>query len=78
MGNIGGVRKRGLTLAKVEVAMREVIDTAFPGVFKNDPEVVARLFRDALQRWNFYRVVFAIYGGGHTYDTFQRVLYAQD
>jgi hypothetical protein len=33
MGNIGGVRKKGLTLAQVEVAMREVVDAKFPGVF---------------------------------------------
>ena len=33
MGNIGGVRKKGLTLAAVEVAMREVVDERFPDVF---------------------------------------------
>ena len=34
MGNIGGVRKDGLTLTAVETAMREVLDECFPGVFR--------------------------------------------
>lgn len=33
MGNIGGVRKKGLTLKDVETAMREVLDEKFPGIF---------------------------------------------
>ncbi len=33
MGNLGGVRKRGLTLQAVEAAMREVLEEKFPGVF---------------------------------------------
>jgi hypothetical protein len=33
MGNICGVRKRGLTLQAVEAAMREVLEDRFPGIF---------------------------------------------
>jgi hypothetical protein len=33
MDNIGGVRKKGLTLQSVEIAMREVLEDRFPGIF---------------------------------------------
>ena len=33
MSNIGGVRKKGLTLQSVEIAMREVLEDRFPGIF---------------------------------------------
>ena len=48
------------------------------GVFENDPEVVASLFRKALKRWDFQNVVFAIYRGGPAFDTFKRTLHGQD
>jgi uncharacterized protein (TIGR02452 family) len=47
------------------------------GVFKNDPEVVARLFRDELARWPGYfrAVVFAVLdSSGKTFATFKTVL----
>ena len=44
------------------------------GVFGNDAKVMAHAFKAALQRWHFERVVFGIYGGGETYETFKDVL----
>jgi uncharacterized protein (TIGR02452 family) len=44
------------------------------GVFGNDPEIMAWAFRSALQRWPMERAVFAVYGGGTTYETFRNVL----
>lgn len=46
------------------------------GVFKNDPEMVARAFRTALALYSFEKVTFAIYDSpdGTTYRTFQYLL----
>jgi len=46
------------------------------GIFKNDPKMVAELFKDNLEKYGKYfkHIVFAIYGGGENYDTFKSIL----
>jgi len=46
------------------------------GVFGNDPQMVAELFKINLEKYGSYfdHIVFAIAGGGPNYDTFKRVL----
>jgi uncharacterized protein (TIGR02452 family) len=45
------------------------------GVFRNDPRDVATTFRTHLERYEFERVVFAVWDrGGATIATFREVL----
>ena len=42
------------------------------GVFKNDPKIVAELFKQALSHYNFDKVIFAVLG--ENYKTFKEIL----
>ncbi len=69
-----------LTVAAHKGADTLVLGAFGCGAFQNDPEVVARAFKTALQVFPevFDRIVFAVYcppGGSLNYDTFYRVLH---
>ena len=68
-----------LTCAAAKGADILVLGAFGCGAFRNDPEVVARAYRAALQEFPkvFQQIEFAVYcppGGSKNYDTFKRIL----